>query len=72
MDVTGGCSPPIDPSILLGQIICYCLSDGQAADLALDQQFMNTRYRARIEENGRPASTAKSATSALSVRNSES
>jgi hypothetical protein len=47
MDVTDGPAHPVDTSILLGQIDRYCLSDGQAADLALDQQFMNARYRAR-------------------------
>jgi hypothetical protein len=46
MDITDGPAHPVDPSILLGQIVRYCLSDGQAADLTLDQQFMNARYRA--------------------------
>jgi hypothetical protein len=46
MDVTDGAPSPVNLSVLLGQIVRYCLSDGQAADLALDQQFMNTRYRA--------------------------
>jgi hypothetical protein len=31
----------IDPTPLLFNIVRYCLSDGQAADLALDDQFMN-------------------------------
>jgi hypothetical protein len=46
MHVTDGPTHPVDPSILLGLIVRYCLSDGQAADLVLDQQFMNARYRA--------------------------
>jgi hypothetical protein len=32
----------IDPTQLLSNIVRYCLSEGQAADLALDGQFMNT------------------------------
>jgi hypothetical protein len=42
--VIDGLAPPIDPFILLGQIVRYCLSDSQAADLTLGQQFMNVRY----------------------------
>jgi hypothetical protein len=44
MDVTDGTAPGVDPSVLLGQIVWYYLSDGQAANLAFDQQFMNARY----------------------------
>jgi hypothetical protein len=33
--MTDGPAPPVDPSILLEQIVRYCLSAGQAADLAL-------------------------------------
>jgi hypothetical protein len=36
----------IDPTPLLSNNVRYCLSEGQAADLALDDQFMNARYRA--------------------------
>jgi hypothetical protein len=35
----------IDSTPLLSNIVLYCLSQGQAADLALDDQFMNARYR---------------------------
>jgi hypothetical protein len=38
--------PPIDLPTFLPQIIRYCLSAGQTADLALDTQFVNARYRA--------------------------
>jgi hypothetical protein len=41
-----GPAPPIDLPTLLPQITRYCLSAGQAADLALDTQFLNARYRA--------------------------
>jgi hypothetical protein len=34
----------IDPTALLSNIVRYCLSEGQAADLALDGQFINARY----------------------------
>jgi hypothetical protein len=36
----------IDPTPLLSNISRYCLSEDQATDLALDDQFMNARYRA--------------------------
>jgi hypothetical protein len=36
----------IDPTSLFSNIVCHSLSEGQAADLALDDQFMNARYRA--------------------------
>jgi hypothetical protein len=36
MDATDRPAPPIDPSILLGQVFRYSMSDGQAADLGLD------------------------------------
>jgi hypothetical protein len=36
----------IDLTPLLSNIVRYCLSEGQAADFALDDQFMNARYRA--------------------------
>jgi hypothetical protein len=41
-------SPPlaIDPTTLLSNIVRYCLSEGQATGLALDNQFMNARYHA--------------------------
>jgi hypothetical protein len=42
MDTADGPDPPSDPSTLLPQIIQYCLSEGEVADLALDPQFMNT------------------------------
>jgi hypothetical protein len=32
----------IDPTALLSNIVRYSLSESQAADLALDDQFMNT------------------------------
>jgi hypothetical protein len=67
MDVTDGPAPPVDPSIRLEQIVRYCLSDGQAANLALDQQFMDARYRAhqimRLMEFSSSASQIK-----LSIR----
>lgn len=46
MEDADGPAPPIDPSILLPDIVRYCLSDGEAARLALDAQFMNARFRA--------------------------
>jgi hypothetical protein len=45
MDATDDPVSPVNPSILLGQVVRYCPSNGQAADLALDQQFMNARFR---------------------------
>jgi hypothetical protein len=36
----------IDPTPFLSNIVRYCLSEGQTADLALDDQFMKTRHRA--------------------------
>jgi hypothetical protein len=39
-------APPIDRPTLLPQITRYCLSAGQTADLALDTQLVNARYRA--------------------------
>jgi hypothetical protein len=45
-DAADGPALPLDPYILLPQIIRCCLSEGQAADLALDPQFMNARCRA--------------------------
>jgi hypothetical protein len=36
----------IDLIPLLSNIVRYCVSEGQAADLALDNQFMNARDRA--------------------------
>jgi hypothetical protein len=41
-----GPAPPINIPALLPQITRYCLSAGQTADLALDTQFVNARYRA--------------------------
>jgi hypothetical protein len=35
----------IDPTSFLSNIVRYCFLEGQAADLALDNQFMNPRYR---------------------------
>jgi hypothetical protein len=35
----------IDPTPFLSNIVRYCLSEDQAEDLALDDQFMNARYR---------------------------
>jgi hypothetical protein len=39
-------APAVDPSTLLPGIIRHCLSEGDAASLALDRQFMNARFRA--------------------------
>jgi hypothetical protein len=36
----------MDPSPLFSNIIRYCFLEGQAADLALDNRFINARYRA--------------------------
>jgi hypothetical protein len=36
----------IDPTALLSNIVPCCPSEGQAADLALDDRSMNARYRA--------------------------
>jgi hypothetical protein len=46
MDDTDGPAPAIDPNRILPSIIHHCLSEGQAADLALDHQFMNPRLSA--------------------------
>jgi hypothetical protein len=43
-------APPIDLPILRPQITRYCLSAGRPIDLALDRQFVNTRYRAHQME----------------------
>jgi hypothetical protein len=39
-------APNIDPTPLLSKIVRYCHSEGQAADLALDDQFINAQYGA--------------------------
>jgi hypothetical protein len=36
----------IEPTPLLSNIVRHCLSEGQAADLALNDRFMNGRYHA--------------------------
>jgi hypothetical protein len=41
-----GPAPPINLPTLLPQITRYCFSGGQTADLALNTQFVNARYRA--------------------------
>jgi hypothetical protein len=46
MNVADGSALPVDPTILLPRIIQYYLSEGQAADGALDPQFMNAGCRA--------------------------
>jgi hypothetical protein len=46
MEDTDGPAPAIDPHRILPSLIRDCLSEGQAADLALDHQFMTTRFRA--------------------------
>jgi hypothetical protein len=38
-------TPAVDPSLLLPQIITHCLCEGDAADLALDPEFMHPRFR---------------------------
>jgi hypothetical protein len=45
MDSTQGPAPAIDPSQLLPNITRYCLTDGDAAHLALDGTFMNATFR---------------------------
>jgi hypothetical protein len=39
-------APPVSPSRLFPDIIRYCLSEGDAAPLTLDRQFMSVRFRA--------------------------
>jgi hypothetical protein len=41
-----GPAPAVDPSTLLPGIIRHCLSEGEAARLALDGQVLNARFRA--------------------------
>jgi hypothetical protein len=36
----------VDPTGLLPNIICYCLSEGDASRLALNAQFITARFRA--------------------------
>jgi hypothetical protein len=39
-------APAVDPTGLWPNIICYCLSEGDASRLASDAQFMNARFQA--------------------------
>jgi hypothetical protein len=45
MDEQSAPSPATDPTILMPRVIRYCLTEGEAADLALDSRFMLSVFR---------------------------
>jgi hypothetical protein len=45
MDDVDGPAPAVDPSTLLRAIMRYCISEGNAARLALSGEFITARFR---------------------------